>query len=33
MQNNENEEQMEDFVVNTILIFYLQMTNKFVSNN
>jgi len=33
MQNNENEEQMEDYVINTILIFYLQMTNKFVNNN
>jgi len=33
MQNIEDEEQMEDLVVNTILIFDLQMTNKFVNNN
>ncbi len=33
MQNIEDEEQMEDPVVNTILIFDLQMTNKSVSNN
>ncbi len=33
MQNIEDEEQMENLVVNTILIFDLQIINKFVSNN
>ncbi len=33
MQNIEDEEQIEDLLVNTILIFDLQMINKFVSNN
>ncbi len=33
MENIEDEEQMEDPPVNIILIFDLQMTNKFVSNN
>ncbi len=33
MQSTKDEEQMEDHVVNIILISYLQMTNKFVSNN
>ncbi len=33
MQCNEDEEQMEDPMVNTILIFDIQMINKFVNNN
>jgi hypothetical protein len=33
MWSIKDEEQMEDLVVNIILIFDLQMTNKFVSNN
>ncbi len=33
MQNTKDEEQMEDPTVNTILIFDLQMTNKYVNNN
>jgi hypothetical protein len=33
MQNIKDDEQMEDFAVNTILIFNLHMTNKSVSNN
>jgi hypothetical protein len=33
MQVNEEEEQMEDPKVNTILIFELQMINKSLSNN
>ncbi len=33
MQNTEDEEHMEDLMVNTILIFDLQMTNKSVNNN
>jgi hypothetical protein len=33
MQSIEDEEQMEDPAVNTILIFNLQMTNKSMSNN
>jgi hypothetical protein len=31
--SNEDEEQMKDFVVNTILIMELQMINKSMSNN
>jgi hypothetical protein len=33
MQNTEDEKQMEDLVINTILIFYLHLTNKSVNNN
>ncbi len=33
MQSIEDEEQMEDPTINIILIFDLQMTNKFMSNN
>jgi hypothetical protein len=33
MKNVEDEEQLKDLVVNTLLIFYLQMSNKYVSNN
>jgi hypothetical protein len=33
MQNIKDEKHMEDFIVNTILIFNLQMINKYVSNN
>ncbi len=33
MQNTKDEKQMEDPVVNTILIFDLEMINKSVSNN
>jgi hypothetical protein len=33
MENIEDEEHMEDPVVNTILIFDLQMINKSMSNN
>jgi hypothetical protein len=33
MQNIEDEEQMENLVVNTVLIFNLQITNKSMNNN
>ncbi len=33
MQNIKDEKQMEDLVTNTILIFNLHMTNKFMNNN
>ncbi len=33
MQNTKDEEQVEDPMVNTILIFNLQMINKSVNNN
>jgi hypothetical protein len=33
MQNVKDDEQMKDLAVNIVLIFYLQMTDKFVSNN
>jgi hypothetical protein len=33
MQSTKDEKQMEDHAINTILIFNLQMTYKFVSNN
>ncbi len=33
IRSNEDEEQMEDPNVNTILILELHMTNKFMSNN
>jgi hypothetical protein len=33
MQNIEDEEQMEDLAINTILIFNLQITNKSMNNN
>lgn len=33
MQNIEHEEQIKDHVINIILIFDLEVTNKFVSNN
>jgi uncharacterized protein YpbB len=33
MQNIKHEEQIKDHVVNIILIFYLEMINKYVSNN
>jgi hypothetical protein len=33
MQSTEDEEHMEDPMVNTILIFDLQMTNKTMNNN
>ncbi len=33
MQYNEDEEQMKDLEVNTILILELQMTNKYMSYN
>jgi len=32
IQSNENEEQMEDLALNTILIMELHMTNESVSN-
>jgi hypothetical protein len=32
MQNTKDEKHMEDLTVNTILIFDLQMTNKFMNN-
>ncbi len=32
MQNTKDEEEMEDHAVNTILIFDLQMIDKFMSN-
>ncbi len=33
IQTNEDEEQMQDLLINTILIVAIHMTNEFVSNN
>jgi predicted glycosyltransferase involved in capsule biosynthesis len=33
MQSTKDEEHMEDPTINTILIFHLQMINKFTNNN